>query len=152
MSNIVKNIGKEEWVYSGYGRAFDATGSWSFGNDFARNVIIFGFDNSPLSHTDIRKSNLLILGEGPTYGINGSFSSPEKIFSISFSKARTNFCLSLIIVICLLMEKNAFKFRADNRNVNFPTQFRLGSITDGCHSIESREVYLGGNVYQLQCY
>ena len=141
MSNIVKNIGKEEWVYSGYGRAFDATGSWSFGNDFARNVIIFGFDNSPLSHTDIRKSNLLILGEGPTYGINGSF-----------SKARTNFCLSLIIVICLLMEKNAFKFRADNRNVNFLTQFRLGSITDGCHSIESREVYLGGNVYQLQCY
>ena len=33
-------------MYIGYGMAFDGTGSWSFGNDFARNVVIFGVDNS----------------------------------------------------------------------------------------------------------
>ena len=27
-------------------------GSWSFGNDFARYVLIFGADNNLLSHTD----------------------------------------------------------------------------------------------------
>ena len=39
-TNIVKNSEKEKWVYSNFGIAFDGAGSWSFGNDFARNVII----------------------------------------------------------------------------------------------------------------
>ena len=43
---IVKNSNKEKYVYSGYGITFDSAGSWSFGNDFARNVTIFGVDNS----------------------------------------------------------------------------------------------------------
>ena len=34
-SNIVKKIDKEKYVYSGYGRAFDSTDSWSFANDTA---------------------------------------------------------------------------------------------------------------------
>ena len=37
----------------------------------------------------------LVEGEGPTIRINGSFGSPEKKFSINFSKANTKFCLSL---------------------------------------------------------
>ena len=78
--------------YSGYGITFNSTGSWSFDNDFARNVITFGVDNNSSSHSDKRKNNSLILGEGPTYGINGSFGSSEKEFSISFSKANTKFC------------------------------------------------------------
>ena len=35
-------------------------------------------DNSSSSHTDNRKNNIFVLGEGPTYDINGSFGSPEK--------------------------------------------------------------------------
>ena len=42
----VKNSNKEKYVYSGYGITFDSAGSWSFGNDFARNVTILGVDNS----------------------------------------------------------------------------------------------------------
>ena len=30
---------------------------WSFGNDLAKNVIIFGFDNSSSSHTDNLKND-----------------------------------------------------------------------------------------------
>ena len=62
-----------KYVYSGYGITFDSSGSWSFDNDFGRNPIIFGADNSSSSNSDSRKNNFLILGEGPTYGINGSF-------------------------------------------------------------------------------
>ena len=36
-----------------------------------------------------------MLGEGPTHDINGNFGSPEKSFSVNFSKAQTKFCLSL---------------------------------------------------------
>ena len=37
---------KPKCVYSGYGIAFGGAGSWSFGNEFARNVVIFGVNNS----------------------------------------------------------------------------------------------------------
>ena len=65
-------------MYSGYGIAFDGKGEWSFGNDYARNLIIFGVYNSSSSHADNLKNNFLVLGEGDTFGINGSFGAPEK--------------------------------------------------------------------------
>ena len=65
-------------MYSGYGISFNGAGSWSFNNDSAKNVIIFGVDNSSSWNTDNPKENFLILSEGPTYGINGSFGSPQK--------------------------------------------------------------------------
>ena len=34
------------------------------------------------------------------------------------------------------------KYQADNKNVNFPTQFCLGSISNGSGAAESREVSL----------
>ena len=73
-TNKAKNSSKEKWVCSGYGIAFDGAGSWSFGNDDARNVVIFGADNSLSSHTDNYKNNFF---EGPTYDINGSFGVPN---------------------------------------------------------------------------
>ena len=94
------------YVYSGYGIAFDEKGEQNFGNDFARNTAIIGVDNSSSSHGDNRKDDFLVLGEGDTFFINGSFGALEKKFSINFSKAKTKFSLSLlamvIILICLL--------------------------------------------------
>ena len=45
-TTIVKNSDKEKWLYSGYGIAYDGKGEWSFGNDFARAVVIFGVDTT----------------------------------------------------------------------------------------------------------
>ena len=56
---------------------------------------IFGVDNSSSLNSYNHKKNFLLLGECPTYGINGSFGSPEKKFSINFTKANTKFYLSL---------------------------------------------------------
>ena len=74
---------------------FGGAASWSFDNDTARNVLIFGVDNRSSSYVENRKNNFLVLGEGPTFRINGSFGSPEKNVSINFSKANTKLCLSL---------------------------------------------------------
>ena len=41
-TNIVKNSDKRKYVYNGYGIAFDGKGEWSFGNSYARNVVING--------------------------------------------------------------------------------------------------------------
>ena len=46
-------------------------------------------------------------------------------------------------------EKEIFKFNGDNKNVNFPTQFSLESISNGFSATESREVSLNGKVYDV---
>ena len=92
------------------------------GNDFARNVVIFGVDNTSSSHTDDQKGNFIVLAEQPTHEFKGSLGTPEKKSSIRFSKAKTKLCLGLhynnyntlrcmIIVICLLMEKKSLIFQ-----------------------------------------
>ena len=132
VTSIVKNTDEEKWVYSDYEITFDGAGSWNFGNGFTGNVANFGVDNISSYHADNRKNNFLVLGENLTSAINGSFDSLEKKISINLNKARTKFCLSL--------DYNDSK--SDNENVNFPTQFCLGGISNGFGTIESRELYL----------
>ena len=136
-------------MYSDNGITFDSARSWSFGNEFVRNVVTCGDDNSSPSHVDNRKNNYLLLQEGPTYGINGKFGSAEKRFSINFSKGNAKCCLSLHYntdnSYFLLME-NKYFFK---RNVNFPTQFRLGSISNGISATESREISLNRYRYDF---
>ena len=64
-TSIVKNSDKENYVYSGYEITCNSAVSCSLNNDTARNVIIFGVDNSLSSHSDNCKNIFLVLGEGP---------------------------------------------------------------------------------------
>ena len=104
-------------------------------------------------HTNKCKSNFLVLGGGITYGINGSFGSPEDKFSINFSKSKTKFCLSLRYnhdnSYLLVNTKGIFKFKTNNKNVNFRTLFCLGGMSNGFGATRSREVSLEGNVYDF---
>ena len=45
-TTIGKSSDKEKYVYKRCRIIFDSAGSWSFNNDFARNVIIFSDNNS----------------------------------------------------------------------------------------------------------
>ena len=45
--------------------------------------------------------------------------------------------------------KEIFKLKTSNKNVNFPTQFYLASISNGFSATESREVSLNENVYDF---
>ena len=75
-----------QWLW----KAFDAKGTWSLGNGYVRNVVIFSVDNSLSSHADNHKNNFLVLEKGDTFGINGSFVWQKKYFSTDFNKAKTN--------------------------------------------------------------
>ena len=132
---------------------FDSAGSWSFDNGIARNVMIFGVENTSSFHDGNRKNNLLVLGKGPTFRIHERFGSPEKNVSINFSKANTKFCLSLHYdadkSYLFVNGKETFKNKVDNKNVNFLTQFCLESISNGFSATESREVSLNVNVHDF---
>ena len=49
----------------------------------------------------------------------------------------------------LVNRKEIFKFKAENKNINFPIQFYLGSTSNGFSATESREVSLNKNVYDF---
>ena len=45
-------------------------------------------------HIDNKKKDILILGKGPTQGLEHTLAA-EKMYSINFTKENTKFCLSL---------------------------------------------------------
>ena len=73
-------------MYRDYGIAFGGKGDWNFGHDFARNVIIFGADNSSSSHSDNWENNFLVLGEGPTYDITKALRHQNKNLVLTLVK------------------------------------------------------------------
>ena len=50
---------------------------------------MFVVDNNSSSQVDNYNNNFSLLDEDPSYGINGSFGSPEETFSTNFSEANT---------------------------------------------------------------
>ena len=53
----------------------------------------------------------------------------------------------MLIIVLFVNGKEIFKFKANNKNVSFSTQFCLGMISDGFSATESRGESLNGNVY-----
>ena len=81
-----------------------------------------------------------MLGEGPTNDI--SVGGVEQKFSINFSKAKRKFRSGLhcndVKSYFLLAEKRIYKFKADNKIANSPTQFFLGIIYEKFDKNESK--------------
>ena len=63
---MTENNDIAKFKYFGYGSGFDRKVTFSLGNGFGRNCIIFGVDMSSSVHVDNKKKNILILGERPT--------------------------------------------------------------------------------------
>ena len=92
---LTKNDDIEKYGYSGYGIGFDRRSSFSFPRcGFGQNVIIFGADMSSSPHIDNKKKNILVLGRGPTQGLESTLTA-EKMYSINFTVIKKTFCLSL---------------------------------------------------------
>ena len=91
---MTKNT-NDKYAYSGYGTGFDEKTSFSFPSSrFGQNVIIFGVDTSSYVHVDNKKRDVLILGNGPTQGLEHTLTA-EKLYSINFTVTKKKFCLSL---------------------------------------------------------
>ena len=92
---LTKNVNIDKYGYSGYGIGFDRRSSFSFpSGGFGQNVLIFGVDMSSSAHIDNKKKDILILGKGPTQGLEHTLTA-EKMYSINFIVTKKKFCLSL---------------------------------------------------------
>ena len=60
-----------------------------------KNAIIFGTDMKSSVHIDNKNKDILILGEGPTQGLNGTTLTAEANYCINFTQSGKRFVLSL---------------------------------------------------------
>ena len=139
------------FTYNGWGIVYNGEASWSFGNGFARHVLIFGVDDSSSYHTDNGKNNFLVFGEGPTQGINDSAGAAEKKIGIDFSKANTKSCLRLHYngdESDLHVNKTEIcKVKAKD-NISW-SNFCLGSVSQGFTKDEQSESSLNSTAYDF---
>ena len=90
-----KNADIDKYGYSGNGIGFDGRGSFSFpSGGFGQNILLFGVDMSSSVHIDNKKKDILILGIGPTQGLEHTLTA-EKMYAINFTFTKKKFCLSL---------------------------------------------------------
>ena len=92
---LTKNEDIDKYKHSGYGIGFDRRPSFSFpSGGFGQNRFIFGVGMSSSAHIDNKKKGILVIGKGPTQGIEHTLTA-EEMYSINLTVTKKKFCLSL---------------------------------------------------------
>ena len=93
---LIKNADSNKYSYSGYSTGFDSCSLFPYSDfDWDKNVVIFGVDNNSSVLTDNKKKYILVLGEGPTPGLDDTMIMAETKYSTNFSRLQIKFSLSL---------------------------------------------------------
>ena len=100
---------------------------------------------------DNRKKDILILGKGPTQGLEHTFNA-EKLYLINFTKGKTDFCLSLHYngenSYLFVNGKEIMKFKAKDSEIN-PQELCLGNISKDWSTYNMKKTSLKGCVYDF---
>ena len=83
---------------------FDSRSEFLFTNgSYGKNVIAFGADMSSSVHVDDKGKDILILGEGPTQGLDDTTLTAEAKYLINFTQSGKRFVLRVMeaTVSCL---------------------------------------------------
>ena len=90
------NADVDKYKYSGYGIGFDSRSEFLLTDGSMRNnVIIFGSDISSSVQIYNKGKSFLILGEGPTQGLDDTTLTSEAIYNINFTEQNKRFALGL---------------------------------------------------------
>ena len=149
---LTKNADIEKYKYSGYGIGFDRRSSFSFtGGGFGQNVLIFGADRSSSIHIDNEKKEKLVLGRGPTQGLESTLTA-EKMYSINFTVTKNKFCLSLNYnganSYFFVNGTEIIKFKAKDSNI-VASPLCSGNISKDCLVDNMKKTGFTGYVYDF---
>ena len=93
---LTKNADPDKYKYTGYGIGFDSRSEFLFPDgNYGKNVTIFGADMSSSVHFDNKGKDILILGGGPTQGLDDATLKADAKYLISFTESGKRFVLSL---------------------------------------------------------
>ena len=106
---------------------------------------------SSSAHVDNKKKDILILGKGPTQGLEHTLTA-EKMYSINFNKGYTKFCLSLHYnganSYLFVNGTEIIKFKAKDSEI-VATPLCLRNISKDWSVDNMREIGLSGYVYDF---
>ena len=136
---LTKNADIDKYGYSHYGIRFDIRSSFSFpGGGFDQNVLIFGVDMSSSAHTDNKKKDILVLGKGPTQGLEHTLTA-EKMYLINFNGA---------ISYLFVNGTEIYKFKAKDSKI-VATLLCLGNISKDWSADNLKKTGFNGYVYDF---
>ena len=149
---MTKNADIDKYGYSGYETGFDRRSSFSFlGGGFGQNVLFFGVDMSFSAHINNKEKDILVLGKGPTQGLEHT-STAEKKYSISFTVTKKKFCLSLHYngtnSSLFVNGTEIYKFKAKDSKI-VVTPLRLGNISKDWSTDNMKKTGFDGYVYDF---
>ena len=148
MFTLTKNTNIDKYGYSGYGIGFDRKSSLSFpGSGFGQNVLIFGVDMSSSTHINNKKKDLLVLGKGPTQGLEHTLTS-EKMYSINFTVTKKKFCLSLHYNVAKIYSTEIYKLKVKDSKIVTST-LCLENISKGWSVDNMKKTGFNGYVYDF---
>ena len=127
---MTKNVDIGKYKCSGSRIGFDRREFFSHpSGGTSRNVIIFGVDMSSSTKIDNRKKDILILGKGPTQGLEHTLSA-EKMYLNNFTENNKNIFLVLQYngTNSYLFVKEIHKFKAENSET-VSTPLCIGNIS-----------------------
>ena len=149
---LTKNADVDKYRYSGYGIGFDRRSSFSFSSGgFGQNILIFGVDMSSSAHIDNKKKDILVLGKGPTQGLEHTLTA-EKMYSINLIVTKKKFCLSLhyngASSYLFVNGTEIYKFKAKDSEI-LTTPLCLGNISKDWSADNMKKTGHTGYVYEF---
>ena len=103
-------------------------------------------------HIDNKGKDILILGIGPTQGLDEQSLTAEKLYPINFTKEYTNFCLSLHCnganSYLFVNGTEIIRFKAKNSNI-VARLLCSGNISKDCSTYNMRKSSFTGYVYDF---
>ena len=117
---LTKNTDPDKCKYTGYGIGFDSCSEFSFTDgSVGKNVIVFGPDMSSSAHIDNKNKDVLILGEGPTQGLDYTSLTAEAKYPINYNGSNSLF---------LVNTTKIYQFKAKDSEIKDYTLW-LGNIS-----------------------
>ena len=152
MVTLTKNADIEKNKYSAYKIGFDRRSSFSSpSGGFSQNVLIFGADMSSSIHIDNKKKYILVLGRGPTQGLESTLTA-EKMYSINFTVKKKKFCLTLHYnganSYLFVNGTEIIKFKAKDSKI-IASPLCLGNISKDWSMDNTKKTGLTGYVYDF---
>ena len=106
---------------------------------------------SSSAHIDNKKKDILVLGKGPTQGLEHALTA-EKMCSINFTVTKKKFCLSLHYnganVYLFVNGTEIYKFKAKDSEI-VPTPLCLGNISKDWSTDNMKKKWFTGYVYDF---
>ena len=114
-------------------------------------MLIFGADLSTSTHIDNKKKDILVLGRGPTQGLDSTLTA-EKMYSINFTVTKKKFCLSLHYFgdnsYLFVNGTEIFKFKSKDSAI-VASPLCLANISKDCSTDIMKKTGFTGYVYDF---